>query len=143
MDWNAGSTDRPAPVGDWPPPGDAAQRLRRDRDRARAAVAQHAVAYAFHVDAEDIAAPTRRSPEAAFARQAAMYLTHVVFEMSLARVADAFGRDRTTAAHACHRIEDERDDPAFDELMERLEAVLRALPLSAEPRRASVTGRAA
>lgn len=97
-------------------------------DRARARLAQSAVAYTFDVAPEDIAAPTRRSRRAAFARQAAMYLAHVAFELSLSRVAAAFGRDRTTASHACHKIEDERDDLAFDACMDALEHSLRAMP---------------
>jgi hypothetical protein len=53
----------------------------------------------------------------------------VGFEMSLARVGAAFGRDRSTAAHACHMVEDRRDDPAFDMLLDEMEAALRALPV--------------
>ena len=97
-------------------------------DRARARLAQQAVAYAFDVPVEEIAAPTRRSAKVALARQVAMYLAHVAFELSLARVGDAFGRDRTTAAYACHRIEDRRDEPGFDGFLDALEACLRAAP---------------
>ncbi|WP_306017173.1 helix-turn-helix domain-containing protein [Oceanicaulis sp. MMSF_3324] len=97
-------------------------------DQARARLAQQAAAYAFGVPVEEINAPTRGRARAALARQAAIYLTHVAFELSLNRVADAFGRDRSTAAHACHRIEDARDDPAFDAAMEDLEACLRSAP---------------
>ncbi len=101
--------------------------LARD-DVARARLAQSAVAYAFGVSLDDLEAPTRRSREAAFARQVAMYLAHIAFELSLTRVAQAFGRDRSTAAHACHRIEDQRDDRGFDASMDALEACLRAAP---------------
>ncbi|PWE17006.1 chromosomal replication initiator DnaA [Marinicauda salina] len=97
-------------------------------DRARARLAREAAAYAFGVDAAEIAAPTRRSARTALARQVAMYLTHVAFELSLSRTALAFGRDRTTAAYACHRIEDRRDDAAFDALLDDLEACLRSAP---------------
>jgi len=77
---------------------------------------------------EEIASPTRGRARAALARQVAIYLTHVAFELSLARVAAAFGRDRSTAAHACHKVEDGRDDPAFDACLEDLEACLRSAP---------------
>ena len=60
----------------------------------------------------------------AFARQSAMYLAHVAFEIELGEVGRAFGRDRTTAAHACRLIEERRDDRAVD-------AVLAALELAA------------
>jgi chromosomal replication initiation ATPase DnaA len=101
-------------------------------DTARARLAQSAVAYAFNVEAEELIAPTRRSRKTAFARQAAMYLAHVAFELSLSRVGQAFGRDRSTAAHACHRIEDQRDNYAFDQHMDALEACLRSAPDPAE-----------
>lgn len=109
-------------------------------DRARARLAQQAVAYAFDVPVEEIAAPTRRSAKAALARQVAMYLAHVAFELSLARVGEAFGRDRTTAAYACHRIEDRRDDRGFDDFLDALEACLRAAP---EPQARLGPGKAA
>lgn len=105
--------------------------MRRDTlilDQARARLAQQAAAYAFGVSFEEINGPTRGRARAALARQAAIYLTHIAFELSLARVAVAFGRDRSTAAHACHKIEDARDDPAFDACMEDLEACLRSAP---------------
>lgn len=101
---------------------------RLQQDLARARLAQSAVAYAFDVPQQELEQPTRRSRKAAFARQAAMYLAHVAFELSLSRVALAFGRDRTTAAHACHRIEDQRDDADFDQHMDALETCLRLAP---------------
>ena len=104
------------------------QEQTRALDRARARLAQQAAAYAFNVQVEDIDAPTRRSAQAALARQVAIYLTHVAFELSLARTAAAFGRDRSTAAYACHRIEDRRDDAVFDARLEELEACLRCAP---------------
>ncbi|MBU2605776.1 MAG: hypothetical protein KKC43_07790 [Alphaproteobacteria bacterium] len=54
------------------------------------------------------------------ARHIAIYLTHVALGMSLARVARAFGRDRSTVAYACHLIEDKRDDRDFDDWLEQL-----------------------
>lgn len=98
------------------------------RDRARVRLVQQAVAYSFAVPVEEIAAATRRDARAALGRQVSMYLSHVAFELSLARVGAAFGRDRSTVAHACHRIEDRRDDPAFDDRLDQLEHSLRAMP---------------
>ena len=37
-------------------------------------------------------------------------------------------RDRTTASHACHRIEDLRDDAEFDAQISTMEACLRQAP---------------
>lgn len=97
-------------------------------DSARARLAQHVVAFAFGETENEIAAPTRGSKSAAFARQIAMYLTHIAFSMSLARVAVAFGRDRSTVAHACRIVEDRREETALDDLLDRIEAALRAAP---------------
>lgn len=74
---------------------------------------------------DDIYAPTRGRARAVFARQVAMYLAHVVGQLTMTDVARVFGRDRTTVAYALHLIEDRRDDPDFDAAMERLEALIR------------------
>lgn len=102
--------------------------LSRERDRAAAHMAMQAASYATGVSMADIALQTRGAAKAAAARQLAMYLTHVGFEMSLARVALAFGRDRSTVSHACHTVEDRRDDPAFDACVSALEEMLQAAP---------------
>ncbi|PHR60941.1 MAG: chromosomal replication initiator DnaA [Robiginitomaculum sp.] len=101
---------------------------RRNTDEARARLTRALVCFTFNVKENDLAAATRRNAKVAFARQIAMYLAHVAFELSLSRVASAFGRDRTTVSHACHLIEDRRDDPGFDLQLEGLERVLRELP---------------
>lgn len=92
-------------------------------------LAQAVVSHVYSIPLEELRAPTRRSPRAAFGRQLAMYLTHVVCEFSLSEVADAFGRDRTTASHACHVIEDMRDDPLVDRQVSRMELILREASL--------------
>ena len=66
-----------------------------------------------------------RAPVAT-SRQLAMYLMHVLLGRSLAEVGRFFGRDRTTVSHACARIEDMRDSPAFDDEVNRLEALIEA-----------------
>lgn len=100
----------------------------RAADRASAQLAAAMVSYALGVDQADIAAETRGNAQAAFARQVAMYLTHVGFELSLNRVAAAFERDRSTVGYACHRVEDRRDDPDFDAWIGAMEAALREAP---------------
>ncbi|MEI9964513.1 MAG: helix-turn-helix domain-containing protein [Caulobacteraceae bacterium] len=81
----------------------------------------------------EIVAATRARAPAARARQMAMYLAHVGYAWPLARVGLAFGRDRTTASHACHLIEDLRDDQGFDAVISELETCLRTAPESARP----------
>ena len=92
-----------------------------------AGVTQMLVAHAYGVALEDIRAATRRTSEAAFARQIAMYLAHVVFSMSTAVVAQAFARDRSTVCHAIQRVEALRDDPDIDRALGWLETLLRAV----------------
>ena len=101
-------------------------------DESRARLTREAVAFAFGIRPEDIDAPTRGASHIALARQVAMYLAHISFDLSLSRVALAFGRDRTTASHACHVVEDRRDDPDFDASLDRLESFLRSAPLPTE-----------
>ncbi len=101
---------------------------RRARDEASARLAANVAAYALNVPAEEIVGDARGSAEVAFARQVAAYLCHTAFELSLARVASAFGRDRSTVAHACHAIEDRRDEAQFDLWISALEASLREAP---------------
>lgn len=59
-------------------------------------------------------------------RMLAMYLVHVVLGRSYSEVGLFFGRDRTTVAHACARIEDLRDQPRFDEEVAALEGEIEA-----------------
>jgi chromosomal replication initiation ATPase DnaA len=101
---------------------------RTQADRARVRLASEVTAYAFGVEIEEVVSATRRSAEASLARHVSMYLAHVAFGLPMARVADAFGRDRSTAAHACHRVEDRRDDPEFDARLDLLEACLKTAP---------------
>lgn len=101
---------------------------RRGRDEAAARLAAGVAAFALNVSDEELLAETRGSAEVAFARQVAAYLCHTAFEMSLSRVANAFARDRSTVAHACHLIEDRRDEAQFDHWIASLEAMLRDAP---------------
>jgi len=89
-------------------------------------LAEAAAAAAFAVPLAALRAPTRRCAGIAFARQSAIYLAHVALGQDLAAVAAAFGRHRSTAMHACRRVEERRDDPATDALIETLEDLCRA-----------------
>lgn len=66
------------------------------------------------------------------ARQTAMYLAHVVGQLTLNDVAALFRRDRTTVSHACVNIEDRRDSPLFDLQLDYMEKRLRERIHSAE-----------
>jgi len=103
------------------------RRIREFERQAQVVIAQEIVARAFQISIVEIRAPTRRRAPVALARQIAMYLMHVVFGMSLSAVGRHFGRDRTTASHACRQIEDRRDEPNFDMLVDRLEFAVRSI----------------
>jgi chromosomal replication initiation ATPase DnaA len=82
-----------------------------------------ATAAAFAVPVDELRAPSRRAPAVAFARQSAMYLAHVALGLRYSEIGRLFRRDRTTAAYACQRVEDRRDDPAIDRVLYTLEGV--------------------
>ena len=86
-----------------------------------------AIAAAFAVPVAELRARKRRTQTVAFARQSAMYLAHVVLGLNYSATGLLFGRDRTTAAYACQVVEDRRDDPRIDRLLQRLESVCHAL----------------
>lgn len=98
------------------------------RDKLTAAFITHAVALATGVAPNDIASTKRASKAAARARQIAIYLAHVNFNWPLIRVAFAFNRDRSTCGYACTRIEEMRDNAAFDARMSVLEACVKQAP---------------
>lgn len=100
----------------------------RIADAACARLSAGVASYALGVPADQIVDPAKGSPDVVFGRQVAMYLCHTGFELSLTRVAVAFCRDRSTVAHACHMIEDRRDEPQFDLWIGALEAMLREAP---------------
>jgi chromosomal replication initiation ATPase DnaA len=77
------------------------------------AVASH-VSEKFGVPAFQLFGPSRGTGRVPFARQVAMYIGHVEFGLSLRQVGEGFGRDRTTVAYACRRIEDSRENCDID-----------------------------
>jgi Bacterial dnaA protein helix-turn-helix len=86
----------------------------------------HTVSSAFLVPPKELGATTRRNAQTAHARQVAMYLAHVGFGLSYVEAGLMFGRDRTTVAHACRRVEYRREDARFDASLDCLEHTLRA-----------------
>jgi chromosomal replication initiation ATPase DnaA len=81
----------------------------------------------FEIDGELLHLPTRGPAHVARARQVAMYLAHVGCELSLTEAGELFGRDRTTAKHACCVVEERREEPHFDRALDLLERVVRVL----------------
>ena len=91
------------------------------------ALAIRLAASAFGVATADISPGRRSSRRVSTVRQIGMYLAHTAAGLPLTKVAEYFGRDRTTAAHACRLIEDRRDDRKFDDQLTELEDLLRAI----------------
>lgn len=91
---------------------------------ACAAAAQAIAAQAYDMTLDQMLARNRCRAWIAEGRQVAMYLTHVIGQVPLSETGPHFGRDRTTVAHACARIEDKRDDDYFDNGLMRLEALM-------------------
>jgi chromosomal replication initiation ATPase DnaA len=60
-------------------------------------------------------------------RQITMYVAHVVLSLSMTEIGQVFGRDRTTVAHACHVVEDRRDDAAYDAFIAAVERLVIAV----------------
>ncbi len=79
------------------------------------------------VAAGDIVSSRRSCRRVSTARQIGMYLAHTAAGLPLTKVAEYFGRDRTTAAHACRLIEDRRDDRKFDAELAELEQLFREI----------------
>ena len=109
-----------------------AQRSRRTAEKRLL----RAVETAFAVSRDELHAASRGRCDVAFARQAGMYLARVALGMTLADAGHLFGRDRTTASHACRLVEDLRDDAGLDALLHKMECyVLRTDTRSGEARR--------
>jgi hypothetical protein len=105
------------PVAVYRDPASSQSRLPAERR----VVVEAAVARVFGVEHDELCRATRGRAPVALARQVAMYLAHVACGMSLTEVGHLFRRDRTTVAHACAVVEDRRDDPIFDRVLELLE----------------------
>lgn len=75
----------------------------------------------FKISKDQIFSPGRGKASVAFARQIAMYLTHITCGHSYTDIGCFFGRDRTTVSHACQLIEDKREDPEIDWSLDLME----------------------
>ena len=86
------------------------------------------VAPAFGIRPEAMQNVRRGKAQEAFARQVAMYLAHTRLGLPFVRVGACFGRDRTTAAHACRTVEERREDPEIDAILHSIERAVDLLP---------------
>lgn len=84
------------------------------------------VAALFGVEGRELRQSGRSPSGVSRVRQIGMYVAHVVLSLSMAEVGRGFGRDRTTVQHACHLIEDMRDDEEFDSVVAMTERITQA-----------------
>jgi chromosomal replication initiation ATPase DnaA len=103
-----------------------------EAERIRVGLTVQLVAAATGVPAERIRQRARLDGPANRARRLAMYVAHVTLGWPLERVGHGFGLNRATAAAACRWVEDGRDHPPLDELLDRLDRCAREI-LDAPP----------
>ncbi len=101
---------------------DAVARADRLGD-TKASILARVIANAHHMSISELFHHTRSRAPIAATRQLAMYMMHVVLGRNLTQVGVFFGRDRTTVAYACMRVEDMRDDEKFDTEIENIEII--------------------
>lgn len=81
----------------------------------------------FQVSLNELRSTGRENNRIARIRQFGMYIAHTMFGLSMAEVAYAFSRERTTVKHACHLIEDMRENEKFDQNVSDFEYLVRSL----------------
>lgn len=80
----------------------------------------------FNVSGKELRQGGRTTLGVARVRQIAMYVAHVTLRLKMVDIGRGFGRDRTTVMHACHLVEDLRDDEDFDRVVAVTERVAMA-----------------
>lgn len=93
-------------------------------DHIRVGLTIQLVAAATGVPGDRMRAKARLRNGECRARRMAIYLAHVALGWPIERVAHAFGLNRATTAAACRWVEDERDHPSVDAMLNRLERCL-------------------
>ncbi|WEK52540.1 MAG: helix-turn-helix domain-containing protein [Candidatus Kaistia colombiensis] len=96
-------------------------RLRHARDDGTKRMLVSLVGSALAVDADRLCGAGRGTAQEAHARQVAVYIAHIALGLSYTEAGRLFGRDRTTAAHACRRVEEQRESERIDQFVDRLE----------------------
>lgn len=94
-------------------------------------IAELVVSSVFQVSKVELHGKQRGSASIAYARHVSMYLMHVACGVSFTAIGRFFGRDRTTVAYACQRIEDNREDHYIDWALNLMELSIKRLSLPA------------
>lgn len=114
-----------------PPPSAGKLRRRARRRRQRTEISPRSVSGVVARIATEMMFLTSDEPQRgrnrrflmSHVQQIAMYVCHVVLQMTMTEVGRGFGRDRSTVGHACARVEDRRDEAGFDRLVAAIETV--------------------
>ncbi len=77
----------------------------------------------FNVSGRELRMAGRTRLPVARVRQIAMYVTHCALGLTMTDIGKGFGRDRTTVMHACHLVEDMRDEEEFDRIVNTVERI--------------------
>ncbi|WP_316858071.1 helix-turn-helix domain-containing protein [uncultured Cohaesibacter sp.] len=104
------------------------QRMGENR-RVALSLVDELVARTFRMPRTALHAGTRCRKSVAFARQVAMYLSHVCLSYPLKDIAEHYRRDRTTVAYACRVVEDKREQEETELLINSLESALETMML--------------
>lgn len=78
----------------------------------------------FNVSSRDLRSSGRTPNPVSRVRQIGMYVGHVTLGLKMTEVGAGFGRDKSTVVHACHTIEDMRDDEDFNVIVSRVESLV-------------------
>ena len=79
----------------------------------------------FNVSGRELRSHSRCERPVARVRQIGMYVAHVTLALTMSEVGRAFGRDRSTVNHACHLIEDMREEVEFDGIVQSIENIVK------------------
>jgi chromosomal replication initiation ATPase DnaA len=106
-------------------------RFSKGANRLVARMSKEVVCEAYGIPHAELMAD-RSGSSLARARQTAMYLAHVVGQLTLNEVAELFRRERSTVSHACINIENSRDSPIIELQLDYMETRLRERIRNAE-----------
>jgi chromosomal replication initiation ATPase DnaA len=113
-----------APLGALAQIGDPGDLLRKQEDALELCESMIDIAAVlFNVPSKEIRRPGKTQFAVSRVRQIAMYVAHVALQLNFAEIGRGFGRDRSTVQHACHTVEDLRDDAEFDIVIARIEQI--------------------
>ena len=96
-------------------------------ERHRADLVLQIVAMRLGTPVETVSRQGRLYYSALRVRRLSLYLAHVALGWTLERVAHAFGISRQTVGSACTRIEEARDEPHLNDLLDQLAGTIQAV----------------